>query len=27
VLARVVREGDGKVCHLGTVSCFTTEIA
>lgn len=27
VLARVVREGDGKVCHLGTVSCFTKEIA
>ena len=27
VLARVVREGDGKVCHLGTVSCFTQEIA
>jgi phosphoribosyl-AMP cyclohydrolase len=27
VLARVVREGDGKVCHLGTVSCFTREIA
>ena len=27
VLARVQREGDGKVCHLGTVSCFTEEIA
>jgi phosphoribosyl-ATP pyrophosphohydrolase/phosphoribosyl-AMP cyclohydrolase len=27
VLARVQREGDGKVCHLGTVSCFTQEIA
>jgi phosphoribosyl-ATP pyrophosphohydrolase/phosphoribosyl-AMP cyclohydrolase len=27
VLARVHRQGDGKVCHLGTVSCFTQEIA
>jgi len=27
VLARVVRQGDGLVCHLGTVSCFTQEIA
>ena len=27
VLARVVRQGDGLVCHLGTVSCFTEEIA
>jgi phosphoribosyl-ATP pyrophosphohydrolase/phosphoribosyl-AMP cyclohydrolase len=27
VLARVVRQGDGNVCHLGTVSCFTEEIA
>jgi phosphoribosyl-AMP cyclohydrolase len=27
VLARVEREGDGLVCHLGTVSCFTREIA
>ena len=27
VLARVERQGDGKVCHLGTVSCFTEEIA
>jgi phosphoribosyl-ATP pyrophosphohydrolase/phosphoribosyl-AMP cyclohydrolase len=23
VLVRVRREGDGNVCHLGTVSCFT----
>jgi len=23
VLVRVRREGDGRVCHLGTVSCFT----
>jgi len=23
VLLRVRREGDGTVCHLGTVSCFT----
>ena len=23
VLVRVEREGEGKVCHLGTVSCFT----
>ena len=22
VLLRVRREGDGRVCHLGTVSCF-----
>ena len=27
VLARVRRQGDGNVCHLGTVSCFTEEIA
>jgi phosphoribosyl-ATP pyrophosphohydrolase/phosphoribosyl-AMP cyclohydrolase len=27
VLARVAREGNGLVCHLGTVSCFTQEIA
>lgn len=27
VLARVERQGDGKVCHRGTVSCFTEEIA
>ena len=27
VLARVERQGDGKICHLGTVSCFTEEIA
>ena len=27
VLARVERQGDGKVCHLGSVSCFTEEIA
>ena len=27
VLARVERQGDGLVCHLGTVSCFTQEIA
>ncbi len=27
VLARVERQGDGKVCHLGTVSCFSEEIA
>jgi len=27
VLARVERQGDGKVCHLGTVSCFAEEIA
>lgn len=26
VLVRVRREGDGKVCHLGTVSCFTKEM-
>jgi phosphoribosyl-ATP pyrophosphohydrolase/phosphoribosyl-AMP cyclohydrolase len=26
VLVRVRREGDGKVCHLGTVSCFTTTV-
>ena len=24
VLVRVHREGDGKVCHTGTVTCFTT---
>jgi len=23
VLVRVRREGDGRVCHLGTVSCFS----
>jgi len=22
---KVVREGDGLVCHTGTRSCFTTE--
>jgi len=27
VLFRVVVEGDGLVCHEGTVSCFTNEIA
>ncbi len=27
VLARVERQGDGNVCHRGTVSCFTEEIA
>ena len=27
VLARVQRQGDGLVSHLGTVSCFTEEIA
>lgn len=27
VLVRVRREGDGKVCHLGTVSCFTRALA
>jgi phosphoribosyl-AMP cyclohydrolase len=27
ILARVQREGDGLVCHLGTVSCFNEEIA
>ena len=26
VLARVVREGDGNVCHTGTRSCFTKNI-
>ena len=26
VLLRVRREGDGTVCHLGTVSCFTTRL-
>lgn len=26
VLVRVRREGDGNVCHLGTVSCFTKEL-
>lgn len=25
VLVKVVREGDGFVCHTGTRSCFTTE--
>ena len=25
VLVKVVREGDGLVCHTGTRSCFTTE--
>ena len=27
VLARVAREGDGNVCHTGTRSCFTKDIA
>jgi len=27
ILARVQRQGDGLVCHLGTVSCFNEEIA
>src|SRR5580658_4540595 len=27
VLFRVVVEGDGLVCHEGTVSCFTNEIS
>jgi len=27
VLARVVREGAGNVCHTGTRSCFTKDIA
>jgi phosphoribosyl-AMP cyclohydrolase len=27
VLFRVVVEGDGLVCHEGTVSCFTNDIA
>jgi len=26
VLVKVERLGDGKVCHRGTVSCFTEEI-
>ncbi len=26
VLVKVERLGDGKVCHMGTVSCFTTEL-
>jgi phosphoribosyl-ATP pyrophosphohydrolase/phosphoribosyl-AMP cyclohydrolase len=26
VLVRVRREGAGKVCHLGTVSCFSTAL-
>lgn len=26
VLARVVREGDGHVCHTGTRTCFTTPV-
>ena len=26
VLARVIREGDGNVCHTGTRSCFTQSI-
>jgi phosphoribosyl-ATP pyrophosphohydrolase/phosphoribosyl-AMP cyclohydrolase len=26
ILFRVAVEGDGLVCHLGTVSCFTTAI-
>ena len=25
VLLKVAREGDGKVCHLGTRSCFRVE--
>jgi phosphoribosyl-AMP cyclohydrolase len=27
VLARVVREGDGNVCHTGTRTCFTKTVA
>ena len=27
VLARVIREGDGNVCHTGTRSCFTQWIS
>jgi phosphoribosyl-ATP pyrophosphohydrolase/phosphoribosyl-AMP cyclohydrolase len=27
VLVEVRREGDGKVCHLGEVSCFTQGIS
>lgn len=27
ILARVRREGDGLVCHLGSVSCFNEEVA
>lgn len=26
VLARVVREGDGNVCHTGTRTCFTKNL-
>jgi len=26
VVVRVVREGDGHVCHRGTRSCFTREV-
>jgi len=26
VLARVERQGDGLVCHTGTVSCFNEDI-
>lgn len=26
VLARVIREGDGNVCHTGTRTCFTTPV-
>jgi phosphoribosyl-ATP pyrophosphohydrolase/phosphoribosyl-AMP cyclohydrolase len=26
VLVRVRREGDGRVCHLGTVTCFTRDV-
>ena len=26
LLVRVRREGDGLVCHTGTISCFTQEI-
>ena len=26
VLVRVRREGDGNVCHTGTVSCFTKRL-
>lgn len=26
VLARVVREGDGNVCHMGTRTCFTKAV-
>lgn len=26
VLARVIREGDGNVCHTGTRTCFTNPV-